>query len=153
MSRVLIVTTELIPSLPFPTVGGGQRAHSLGEGLKSKGHEVVYSLPREHLEDKEDVPKLLLELAHDLTDIDDVVARASPDVVLFTTSYLMRFFSGSSLPVVLDLAANIELEAMLTPGSNLADVLMGRLDQYTKADFFILGSPRQVSWYARGAEA
>ncbi len=148
MSKVLIVTTELIPSLPFPTVGGGQRAYSLGEGLKSKGHEVAYSLPREHLAGKEGAPEQLLELAHDLTDINDVVAKACPDVVLFTTSYLMRFFSGSSLPVVLDLAANIELEAMFTPGSNLADVLMGRLDQYTKADFFILGSPRQVPWYS-----
>jgi len=147
MSKVLIVTTELIPSLPFPTVGGGQRAHSLGEGLKSKGHEVAYSLPREHLAGKEGAPELLLELAHDLTDIDDVVARACPDVVLFTTSYLMRFFSGSSQPVVLDLAANIELEAMFTPGSNLSDVLIGRLDQYAKADFFILGSPRQIPWY------
>ena len=147
MPKVLIVTTELIPSLPYPSAGGGQRAHSLGEGLKSKGHEVAYSLPKEHLAGKEGAPEQLLELAHDLTDIDDVVARASPDVVLFTTSYLMRFFSGSSLPVVLDLAANIELEAMFTPGSNLDDVLMGRLDQYTKADFFILGSPRQVTWY------
>ena len=148
MSKVLIVTTELIPSLPFPTVGGGQRAYSLGEGLKSKGHEVAYSLPREHLTGREGAPEQLLELAHDFIDIDDVVARASPDVVLFTTSYLMRFFSGSSLPVVLDLAANIELEATFTPGSNLADVLMGRLDQYAKADFFILGSPRQVPWYS-----
>ncbi|MBN2208586.1 MAG: glycosyltransferase family 4 protein [Candidatus Coatesbacteria bacterium] len=148
MSKVLIVTTELLPSLPFPTVGGGQRAYSLGEGLRSRGYEVAYSLPREHLTGREGVPEQLLALVHDFADIDDVVARASPDVVLFTTSYLMRFFSGSSLPVVLDLAANIELEAMLTPGSNLTDVLMGRLDQYVKADFFILGSPRQVPWYS-----
>lgn len=148
MSKVLIVTTELIPSLPFPTGGGGQRAHSLGEGLMSKGHEVLYSLPSGHLMGKKGVPEHFLELAHDFTDIDDVVAKVCPDVIIVTTSYLMRFFSADSLPIVLDLAANIELEAMFTPGSNLADVLMGRLDQYIKADFFILGSPRQIPWYS-----
>ncbi|MBN1593169.1 MAG: hypothetical protein JW941_07995, partial [Candidatus Coatesbacteria bacterium] len=88
-----------------------------------------------------------LALAHDLTDIDEKVAASGADIILFATSYLMRFYSGNSLPVVLDLAANIELEAVFTPGSDFSDVIMGRLDQYARADFFIIGSPRQLPWY------
>ncbi|HUT03513.1 MAG TPA: glycosyltransferase family 4 protein [bacterium] len=148
MAKVLIATTELIPSLPYPAVGGGQRAFSLGEGLRSRGHEVIYSLPMEHLRNKEGIPPDILQLAHSMTDIDAIVGQASPDVVIFTTAYLMRFYSACSVPAVLDLAANIELEATFTPGANPADVLMGRLDQYSKADLFILGSPRQIPWFS-----
>ncbi|RLC47401.1 MAG: hypothetical protein DRH70_03465 [Candidatus Coatesbacteria bacterium] len=147
MAKVLIATTELIPSLPYPAGGGGQRALSLGEGLRSRGHEVVYSLPMEHLTGKKDIPPDILQLAHNMTDMDEIVGKASPDVVIFSTAYLMRFYSRS-VPTVLDLAANIELEATFTPGASLADVLAGRLDQYTKADLFILGSPMQIPWYS-----
>ena len=148
MSKVLIFTTELLPSLPYPAGGGGQRAYSLGEGLRSKGHQVIYSLPLAHLRGKQQIPDELTQFAHSTVNIDEIIAKVSPDVVLFATSYLMRFLSKSSVPIVLDLAANIELEAAFTPGSNLVDVLTGRLDQYAKADFFVIGSPRQIFWYS-----
>ena len=44
--RILIVTTEALPTSAGPSAGGGIRAHSLGEALREAGHEVIYSLPR-----------------------------------------------------------------------------------------------------------
>ncbi|MCD6328111.1 hypothetical protein J7M28_11255 [bacterium] len=148
MPRVLIITTELLPTLPCLTVGGSQRTHALGESLKLKGHEVIYSLPLEHLRGIKPLPERLLETAHSLLDIDEIIERVSPDVVLFAAPYLARFMQEQRVPVVMDMAANVELETAFAPGENFIDVMSGRLDQYRKGDFFILGSPRQLYWYS-----
>jgi len=148
MSKVLVVTTELLPTLPYPTVGGSQRTYALGEPLRQRGHDVVYSVPLEQLQGKDGVPQELLDVAHSEVDIEKIVERVSPDVLLFVAPYLARFVQNTQVPTVMDLAANVELEAAFASQENLADILMGRLDQYRKGDFFILGSPRQLYWYS-----
>lgn len=148
MSKVLIISTELLPTLPFPTVGGSQRTYSIGQALKEKGHEVIYSLPLEQLAGKEGVPEELMATTHSMLDIEKIVHGVAPDVIIFSAPFLARFISDPSVPVVMDLAANVELEAALAPGENLGDVLIGRLDQYRKGDFFILGNRRQLYWYS-----
>ena len=148
MSKVLVATTELLPTLPYPTVGGSQRTFSLGEPLRRRGHDVVYSVPLEQLQGRADVPQELLDFAHSEVNIQEIVERVSPDVLLFTAPYLARFVQDIQIPVVMDLAANVGLETAFAPTENLSDVLMGRLDQYRKGDFFILGNPRQLYWYS-----
>ncbi len=148
VSRILIASTEILPTLACPTVGGSQRTHALGEALRERGHDVVYSVPLEQLQGKNDVPQELLDTAHSEVDLGEIVKRVAPDVLLFAAPYLARFVQDSKVPTVMDLAANVELETAFASGENLADVLMGRLDQYRRGDLFILGSPRQLYWYS-----
>ena len=48
--RILLITSDLLPFLGYPCAGGGVRAWGLGEGLKTKGYEVLYSIPRAAVE-------------------------------------------------------------------------------------------------------
>ena len=79
------------------------------------GHDVVYSVPLEQLQGKNDVPQELLDTAHSEVDLEKIVERVSPDVLLFATPYLARFMQDIQVPAVMDLAANVELETAFAP--------------------------------------
>ena len=44
--RVLVISSDILPYPGMPTVGSGLRAWGVGQGLKSRGHEVLFSMPR-----------------------------------------------------------------------------------------------------------
>jgi len=144
--RVLIVTTEVLPGWGVPSAGGGIRAHSLGEGLKAAGHEVVYSLPEPVLEQVK-APEEFREFAHVPEKVSGAVHRAGPDVVVFEQWQPLTFLEEADCAVVVDLPGPLLLEYAFRGGRAVQTEAGAKIRALAKADLFLYSNPNQKAYW------
>ncbi len=104
--RVLVFSGDHVPISGLPTTGSGLRAWGLGQGLQSRGHDVVFSLPRVSLARYAGVVSADV-VAHSWDDfaMSDVVGAVQPDVVVlcgWALSPHLGTCCAGRIPVVLD---------------------------------------------------
>jgi hypothetical protein len=103
--RVLVISSDILPFPGLPTVGSGLRTWGLGEALHSRGHEVLYAMPRDAIKGREQfVPQEVRELAWEVDTLGAVVRAADPDVVVACNWPVMDLLptEGLKVPLVLD---------------------------------------------------
>ena len=77
---ILFFSVDTVPMANSPLSGGGLRAWGLGEGLKSKGHKVIYSMPEKLLKKREGIPDEVLKYAYMPENLEKVIIPAKkPD--------------------------------------------------------------------------
>jgi glycosyltransferase involved in cell wall biosynthesis len=126
--------------------GGGLRAWSLGEGLKSKGHEVVYSIPQK-IADDENVPQELLAHAFEPEKLSKIIRKVFPDIILFEQWGLATYLEETSVPVVIDLHGSLILENYYRKHRNFYSDAAAKFKAFVKADFIICPSERQKNYF------
>src|SRR4030043_1710269 len=146
--KILIFTTEMLPGLGYPTAGGGIRAWQIGEGLKSKGHEVIYSIPKHLVEDKPDLPDIIKKNTHSFDDLTHTISLVNPEIIVCTQWHSAnRLKSPISVPVVIDLFGLRILEDAYLNGFELEPFFAAKIEALSKADFYICATDAQKAYF------
>jgi glycosyltransferase involved in cell wall biosynthesis len=101
MSRVLVISSDILPLPGWPTTGAGLRAWGLGQGLISRGHEVAYSVPAPALEGRS-VDAAIQDLAWTMGTLSGVIARSRAEVVIACNWPVAANIHNCPVPLVLD---------------------------------------------------
>jgi GT2 family glycosyltransferase len=146
--RVLVVASDLLPLPGLPTTGAGLRAWAIGQGLKGRGHRVIFSMPRAALANCQDpVPREIAEFAWEHGNLERVVDAVSPDIVVACGWSVLSNLNRHSVPVVLDQHGphllERTLQGHLDASTNEAEKLAG----LAKADFFTCAGSRQLDYF------
>ncbi|MCL4487660.1 MAG: glycosyltransferase [Chloroflexi bacterium] len=148
--RVLIISSDILPYSGMPTVGSGLRAWGLGQGLKSRGHEVLFAMPRAALVGREEIaPPETVELAWEPQTLASVVVRAEPDVVVVCNWPVMDLLPTELLdmPLILDQHGPHYLEREYQKFGETNDNARRKINALRKADFFTCAGEKQLGYF------
>ncbi len=144
--RVLVLTRDLIPLSGRPTAGGGLRAWGLGEALRARGHDVIYSVPQQLVPEGQEYDELR-EHAFDPTDLQATLLKTAPDVLLVEQWGLATHLIDTSLPVVLDLHGSLILENSYRKHRSLTSNAAAKIKALQKADLVLCPAVRQRAYF------
>jgi glycosyltransferase involved in cell wall biosynthesis len=148
--RVLVISSDILPYPGLPTVGSGLRAWGIGQGLSSRGHDVVFSMPRAALAGRESlVSEEVRELAWETTSLADVVRKADPDVVVACNWPVMALIPTElfGIPFVLDQHGPHFMEREFQNAGDPAENTRHKLEALRKADFFTCAGEKQSHYF------
>ena len=143
---VLLFTVDTIPGPDRNVSGGGLRAWGLGEGLKSKGHEVIYSMPQKLVEGG-DFSNELVDYAYQPEHLWKIIRKVVPDVIVFEQWGLATYLEKTNIPVVIDLHGSLIIENYFRKHRELHYNIAAKIKTLTKADFIICPSQRQKNYF------
>ena len=141
-----MVTCQDLPRLDRPATGGGLRAYGLGEALKKCGHHVVYSVPKACISDSSDISKDRMQYSHSVTDINEIVSKVRPDIVLFSNWGLAEEAPECDVPVVVDFNGPLVLENLFRGREAFIESALTKIRALTKLDLVIVGSEAQKTY-------
>lgn len=144
--RVLVLTREMIPLAGVSTSGGGLRAWGLGEALKSRGHEVIYSMPR-HLVPEGEAFDELRRYAFEPDEIHTAPLKAEADVLLIEQWGLATYLQDVAIPVVLDLHGSLILENAFREHRSFTSNAAAKIKALQKADLVLCPAVRQRAYF------
>ncbi len=101
MSQVLVISSDILPLPGWPTTGAGLRAWSVGQGLASRGHAVMYSMPAAALEGRS-VDATIRDLAWTMGTLSDVITRSRAEVVIACNWPVAANIHHCPVPLILD---------------------------------------------------
>jgi len=151
--RVLVFSPDLLPFEGLPTVGSGLRAWGLGQGLRARGHEVVFSMPQLGLDavnDRYRIPADAAGLAWQPFAMHEVVERVRPDLVLVCGWPIIEGLAQArrrSVPVVLDQHGPHMLERGYQNGELEPKDVEQKLRALRAADYFSCAGERQLPYF------
>ena len=143
---VLIFTVDMIPVRNSHVSGGGLRAWGLGEALKEKGHEVVYSVPKKRIEGQGSFSGFE-EYAFQPHQLAKIIRKVVPDVILFEQWGLATYLDETSIPVAIDLHGSLILENHYRHHQTFQSNVAAKIKSFAKADFLLCPSERQKSYF------
>jgi GT2 family glycosyltransferase len=148
--RVLIISPDILPYPGMPTVGSGLRAWGLGQGLKSCGHEVLFSMPRMALNHYQAIaPPEAADLAWEPNTLAEVVQQAEADVIIVCSWWVLGYLptAHAKAPIVLDQAGPHYLERQYQKAGDPEEDAQRKLDALRKADFFTCSGQKQFAYF------
>lgn len=145
--RILIVTTEILPSFNEPCAGGGVRAYTLGEALRARGHDVEYAICEDTLRGRQPADSNVTVVSYNHWTLNDTILRVKPDVVLFEQWYPLSYLKPIDIPVVVDLPGPLILENWHRGIGDVASNAMVKLRALAKADLFVYATERQRAYW------
>ena len=146
-ARVLVISGDTLPLEGLPTTGAGLRAWGLGEGLRSRGHNVVYAMPKEVVRKKLSTGSLAVHLFDPLT-LDDVIAEVDPDILVFQHwPWLAVLRQQPRGFVVVDFHGPLLLETHFRDPAHVRQLLPSKLISLSRADYFICAGKKQLYYY------
>lgn len=148
--RVLVISSDILPYPGLPTVGSGLRAWGLGQGLKSRGHEVIFSMPKAAVTGREKVvPPEVAKLAWEPGTLLSVVHAAEPDVVVVCNWPILDAIPTHLLeiPVILDQHGPHLLEREYQKFGDPEENVQSKLRTLRKADFFTCAGEKQMTYF------
>jgi len=149
MSKTVLLFSNDLPPLPGQSVtGGGLRVRGLAEGLRSRGHEVVISVPASRLDALSTrTAKPLRSTAFAPERLNAVVRDVEPDVVVMEQWALASYFDDSSAPLVIDLHGSLILENHYRGHRALKYNAAAKIKALSKADFVLCASELQRHYF------
>ena len=148
--RILVISSDILPYPGLPTVGSGLRAWGIGQGLKSRGHEVIFSMPHAALAGREEmVPPEVKALAWEHHTLRQVVTAVEPDAVVVCNWPVLALLPTENLnmPVILDQHGPHNLEREFQQFGNPEENARQKLNALRKADFFTCAGARQLDYF------
>ncbi len=142
---VLIFSVDLIPTENSNVSGGGLRAWTIGEGLRVQGHEVVYSLPEEMVQE-DNFNQELLPYVYKPENLREVIRKVGPDVIVFEQWGLATYLEEVNIPVVIDFHGSLLLENYYRQHGKLQYNISAKIKAFAKADYFICPNNRQKEY-------
>jgi glycosyltransferase involved in cell wall biosynthesis len=147
-----VVSSDTLPYPGYPTTGAGLRAWGLGEGLRARGHDVVYAMPRRCLGAKgaqSPLPPNPPFLFDNRLALPRVVNRARPDVLLFQHWSLVPYAAHLDIPIAIDFHGPNLLEIAFQRRSReyLAVLSQRKLGALRRGDFFTCAGELQKKYF------
>ena len=150
MSRTVLVFSNDLPPLPGqPVSGGGLRVHGLVEGLRSRGHSVMLSLPSVKLDQlPARTAKPFRELAFTPERIDAILRAVDPDVVMLEQWALANFIDDPGRPLVIDLHGSLVVENAYRGHGQLKYHAAAKIKALAKADLLLCAGELQRLYFS-----
>ena len=135
--RMLIIHHHPLPSKNSPVMGGGLRAHHIGQGLRQNGVDVYYLCKSHHPHQWDAI-------------IQKTIAHLDPEVILCNQLEDASRLPPTDIPVIVDLYAPRLLEVAFAPDQHqtAAHILLA----LQRGDVFLLSNERQ-RWHWMGVFA
>lgn len=151
-ARVLVLASELPPSLGVPAHGGGLRGWTLAEGLRSAGLDVRLRFPREAVQRAQDAGAALPDQDWDALTYpwNDPLASFEadrPDVVVVSSWLLAGHITGCPVPLVVDLAGPVLFEFLAQSADKALDLAHHKPRALASADFVTCAGQRQRHYF------
>ncbi len=147
---MLVFSSDILPYPGLPTVGSGLRAWGIGQGLLSRGYEVIFSIPKAALTGRESIaPPEVLDLAWEHHTLVSIVRRVQPEAVVVCGWPLMAVLPTDQLgvPVVLDQAGPHMLERQFQHFGDEKSNARYKINALKKADFFNCSGQKQFAYF------
>ena len=145
--RVLVISPDVLPLEGLPTTGAGLRAWGIGQGLRSRGFEVVFSMPRAALAAYPGVPADIAEMAWDERNMPAVVHASGAAVVVACGWPLLEQLGECPRPVALDFHGPHLLERTIQSHLDIDTNIRSKLACIARADFYTCAGDRQRSYF------
>jgi glycosyltransferase involved in cell wall biosynthesis len=147
-ARIQVICGQPLPFSGCPTTGAGLRAWSLGEGLQKNGFDVVYSLPKDVLDNVPNPSEDLQQAAFDYHKLGDAVDKIKPDVVL-TQGWLWANMLPDDLqvPLAIDLTGPYLLESVFSRVEDQSQMPFLKLQALRRADFITCAGLYQKHYF------
>ena len=151
--KVLVFSPDILPMPGLPTVGSGLRAWGLGQGLRSRGHEVVFSMPRDGLEsirDRYEIPPDVEAFAWTPFEMNEIVDLVEPDVVLvcgWAIAQCLMMEPLRAVPVVLDQHGPHMLERQYQEIGTEPMYIRMKRTALASADYFTCAGNTQLGYF------
>jgi glycosyltransferase involved in cell wall biosynthesis len=137
--------------MPFgslPTSGGGLRCWQIYQGLKSRGIEVIASMPAFTfltLKYKDQIPPEVREYLWEWHTQDDILKRVNPDAVIFASNWDHYNLSVKpSVPLIVDLHGSRLIETTLFGSPSDTNK---KVEVFSKADCLLTAGMRQRMYF------
>jgi glycosyltransferase involved in cell wall biosynthesis len=152
MKKVLVFFVDLPPFKGIGTSGGGLRAWSIYEGLKSSGFDVIPSIPSfQYLSKKywNQIDDELKALSWKWGDQEKIIKEADPDVVVFTSNWaILDLKEKLDIPTVIDLHGPTLLESFFFKGNISQYDYEKKIRNLSRGDFYIFVNRRQREYFS-----
>jgi glycosyltransferase involved in cell wall biosynthesis len=148
MSRVVVVSGDILPYPGLPTTGAGLRAWGLGQGLIARGHEVILTMPRAAAAPFQPLPPELDALLYTPDALEPFLRAHRPDVVVLQHWRLARLLKARlDAPLVIDLHGPLILEVQFQEHPDLDALKREKLHALHTADFFTCAGEKQRHYF------
>jgi glycosyltransferase involved in cell wall biosynthesis len=101
-AKVLVISSDILPLPGLPTTGAGLRAWGIGQGLATRGHTVLYSMPAVALEGRQIDDESIRKYAWTVGSLSRIIRLADPDVVIACNWPVAANIHDCPVPLVLD---------------------------------------------------
>jgi hypothetical protein len=153
--KFLVFTTDVPPIAGFPTSGTALRTYNLGLGLKDLGHEVIFSAPKDALENfskqhpEHNTPdfKELLSIGFDSTNQNHIISLINPDVIICGHWPAWTLGRKPAQPLIIDLAGPHLLERHFQGDNDPQGAILSKLNVLACADYFIVSGQKQKLYF------
>lgn len=153
--RVLVVSSDILPYPGMPTVGSGLRAWGIGQGLRAKGHNVVFAMPQAALKGREALAgEEAKRYAWEPETLHEIVRQAEPDIVVVCNWPVLDNMrvEGLDVPIVLDQHGPHYLEREYNRFGQADDNANRKINALRKADFFTCAGKKQLGYFQQWLE-
>ena len=144
--NVLLVSGDILPLDGHATTGAGLRLWGLGEGLRSRGCEITYAMPREvavKCNYKGDEVRLF-----DGATLDSVVRDVDPDVLVFQHwPWIGALTDHPRGHIVVDFHGPLLIETQFRDPMDVERLVGWKLKALALADYFICAGKKQSYYY------
>jgi len=148
MTRVLVISGDILPFPGCPTTGAGLRAWGLAKGLESCGYEVIAAMPKSATEKMASIPEEFVPLLYTQEDLPRFAARHQPDVIVLQHWLLANYFDEQiEWPVVIDFHGPLLLETQFQANPVLEKLRRDKIRALHKADFFTCAGEKQRYYF------
>ena len=147
--KVLVISPDLFPLPGLPTTGSGLRAWGLAQGLASRGHKVILSMPEAALQGREkQIPPEILATAWKVGKLEELIESITPDVVLFCGwSTLNNLQREIPIPIAIDQHGPHIMERTFQKYQNYETNAQEKRQSMSRADFFTCAGQKQRLYF------
>lgn len=148
MSRVLVISGDILPYPGLPTTGAGLRAWGLAKGLESRGHDVLLAMPRSAVEPLPSVPPEAQDGIYTHQQLSSFIRAHHPDVVVLQHWLLANFLEEAfDLPLVIDFHGPLLIETLFQQNPVLEKLKREKIQALHRADFFTCAGEKQKYYF------
>jgi glycosyltransferase involved in cell wall biosynthesis len=147
MAHILILSPDILPIKGQSASGGSLRAWGLGEGLKSRGHDVQYAISKQTAS-RYNYSGDEIEV-FEPEQLNEFLISIAPNVALFTNWPMLADLSEKpECHVVLDFHGPLLMENLFYLGPQTVQELAPRkLEFLSRADFFTCAGAKQMPYF------
>jgi len=147
-AKILLVSNDLPPVPGVPVSGGGLRVSGLANGLESRGHTVVLSVPAIKLKElpaRAAAPFRETAFQHDR--ISRVIRRVDPEILIVEQWALANFLEDVEIPLVIDLHGSLIMENEYRQHRSFQQNATAKVKALNKADLVICAGEVQRRYF------
>lgn len=148
MTRILVISGDILPYPGLPTTGAGLRAWGLAKGLEARGHDVRLAMPRSSLPNDQTIPSEMRDLLYVNQELPGFIRRQQPEVVVLQHWLLANFLDAAlEVPLVIDFHGPLLLETQFQDNPVLEKLKRAKIQALHKADFFTCAGEKQKYYF------